>query len=158
MSRNADTDNDVLLQMCGEEVTCVEIRCPLQDLDSNAVIVLRSRLWNSTFLEVSPEGVSRQIKFYFSCVKYIYKYGKYVSVYMYVPCTTRGTISSGCPPRALIHLDITHCPPPIPAELEDGWMMCLCSLHVLPVFVVGFFVLPQSCHAVLGGLMSLNHS
>ncbi|XP_048835211.1 integrin alpha-6-like isoform X1 [Brienomyrus brachyistius] len=37
--------------MCGEEVTCVEIRCPLQDLDSNAVIVLRSRLWNSTFLE-----------------------------------------------------------------------------------------------------------
>uniref|UniRef100_A0A674CUN4 Integrin, alpha 6b n=1 Tax=Salmo trutta TaxID=8032 RepID=A0A674CUN4_SALTR len=30
---------------------CVEIRCPLQGLDSNAVILLRSRLWNSTFLE-----------------------------------------------------------------------------------------------------------
>ncbi|XP_062862755.1 integrin alpha-6 [Trichomycterus rosablanca] len=30
---------------------CVEIKCPLQGLDSSAHIVLRSRLWNSTFLE-----------------------------------------------------------------------------------------------------------
>uniref|UniRef100_A0A8C4SB15 Integrin, alpha 6a n=1 Tax=Erpetoichthys calabaricus TaxID=27687 RepID=A0A8C4SB15_ERPCA len=30
---------------------CVTIQCPLQGLDSNAFVVLRSRLWNSTFLE-----------------------------------------------------------------------------------------------------------
>ncbi|XP_012691773.2 integrin alpha-6 [Clupea harengus] len=36
---------------CHNEVKCVEIKCPLQGLDSNAVILLRSRLWNSTFLE-----------------------------------------------------------------------------------------------------------
>uniref|UniRef100_A0A6Q2ZQ93 Integrin alpha-2 domain-containing protein n=1 Tax=Esox lucius TaxID=8010 RepID=A0A6Q2ZQ93_ESOLU len=37
---------------CGDGAKCVEIRCPLHDLDSNAVILLRSRLWNTTFLEV----------------------------------------------------------------------------------------------------------
>ncbi|XP_018585098.1 integrin alpha-6 isoform X3 [Scleropages formosus] len=36
---------------CNNGARCVEIKCPLQGLDSNAVIVLRSRLWNSTFLE-----------------------------------------------------------------------------------------------------------
>uniref|UniRef100_A0AAZ3QCL8 Integrin, alpha 6b n=1 Tax=Oncorhynchus tshawytscha TaxID=74940 RepID=A0AAZ3QCL8_ONCTS len=36
---------------CEDGAKCVEIRCPLQGLDSNAVILLRSRLWNSTFLE-----------------------------------------------------------------------------------------------------------
>ncbi|XP_033872607.1 integrin alpha-6-like isoform X1 [Acipenser ruthenus] len=36
---------------CGKNVNCVNIRCPLQGLDSNAFVVLRSRLWNSTFLE-----------------------------------------------------------------------------------------------------------
>uniref|UniRef100_A0A4W3IED8 Integrin alpha-6-like n=1 Tax=Callorhinchus milii TaxID=7868 RepID=A0A4W3IED8_CALMI len=30
---------------------CVNISCPLKDLDSSAVLVLHSRLWNSTFLE-----------------------------------------------------------------------------------------------------------
>ncbi len=30
----------------------MEIKCPLQGLDSTAVIILKSRLWNSTFLEV----------------------------------------------------------------------------------------------------------
>lgn len=35
-------------------VNCVNIRCPLQGLDSKASVVLRSRLWNSTFLEVWP--------------------------------------------------------------------------------------------------------
>ncbi|XP_039613566.1 integrin alpha-6 isoform X2 [Polypterus senegalus] len=30
---------------------CVTIQCPLQGLDSNAFVVLRSRIWNSTFLE-----------------------------------------------------------------------------------------------------------
>uniref|UniRef100_A0A667Z438 Integrin subunit alpha 6 n=1 Tax=Myripristis murdjan TaxID=586833 RepID=A0A667Z438_9TELE len=39
--------------MCGNgyDARCVVIKCPLQDLDSTAVIALRSRLWNSTFLE-----------------------------------------------------------------------------------------------------------
>ncbi|XP_048390043.1 integrin alpha-6-like isoform X2 [Stegostoma tigrinum] len=30
---------------------CVDIKCPLQGLDSSAFLVLRSRLWNTTFLE-----------------------------------------------------------------------------------------------------------
>ncbi|XP_048882034.1 integrin alpha-6 isoform X2 [Brienomyrus brachyistius] len=36
---------------CESGARCVAIRCPLQGLDSNAVIVFRSRLWNGTFLE-----------------------------------------------------------------------------------------------------------
>ncbi|KAJ8011691.1 hypothetical protein DPEC_G00060870 [Dallia pectoralis] len=36
---------------CEDGAKCVEIRCPLHDLGSNGVILLRSRLWNSTFLE-----------------------------------------------------------------------------------------------------------
>ncbi|XP_028605447.2 integrin alpha-6 isoform X2 [Podarcis muralis] len=36
---------------CNKEANCVTIRCPLQGLDSKASVVLRSRLWNSTFLE-----------------------------------------------------------------------------------------------------------
>uniref|UniRef100_A0A8C9TP73 Integrin subunit alpha 6 n=1 Tax=Scleropages formosus TaxID=113540 RepID=A0A8C9TP73_SCLFO len=40
-------------QMCGNGTKCVEIRCPLEGLESNA-IVLQSRLWNSTFLEEYP--------------------------------------------------------------------------------------------------------
>uniref|UniRef100_A0AAY5KG37 Integrin alpha-2 domain-containing protein n=1 Tax=Esox lucius TaxID=8010 RepID=A0AAY5KG37_ESOLU len=36
---------------CDKGAKCVEIRCPLHDLDSNAVILLRSQLWNSTFLK-----------------------------------------------------------------------------------------------------------
>uniref|UniRef100_A0A6Q2XEA1 Integrin alpha-2 domain-containing protein n=1 Tax=Esox lucius TaxID=8010 RepID=A0A6Q2XEA1_ESOLU len=40
-------------QTCGSgyDARCVIVKCPLQGLDSNAVIVLRSRLWNATFLE-----------------------------------------------------------------------------------------------------------
>ncbi|XP_067405337.1 integrin alpha-6 isoform X1 [Emydura macquarii macquarii] len=36
---------------CNVNARCVNIKCPLQGLDSKAVVVLRSRLWNSTFLE-----------------------------------------------------------------------------------------------------------
>ncbi|XP_060113436.1 integrin alpha-6 isoform X1 [Heteronotia binoei] len=36
---------------CNGEANCVVISCPLQDLDSKASVMLRSRLWNSTFLE-----------------------------------------------------------------------------------------------------------
>lgn len=36
---------------CSVNVRCVNIRCPLRGLDSKASLVLRSRLWNSTFLE-----------------------------------------------------------------------------------------------------------
>lgn len=41
-------------QMCGNgyDARCVVIKCPLQGLDSSAVIALRCRLWNATFLEV----------------------------------------------------------------------------------------------------------
>uniref|UniRef100_A0A8C9VB45 Integrin subunit alpha 6 n=1 Tax=Scleropages formosus TaxID=113540 RepID=A0A8C9VB45_SCLFO len=46
----------LFLQSCNNGARCVEIKCPLQGLDSNAVIVLRSRLWNSTFLEFSYLG------------------------------------------------------------------------------------------------------
>ncbi|KGL72406.1 Integrin alpha-6, partial [Tinamus guttatus] len=36
---------------CNVNARCVDIKCPLNGLDSKASIVLRSRLWNSTFLE-----------------------------------------------------------------------------------------------------------
>ncbi|XP_052461650.1 integrin alpha-6 isoform X1 [Carassius gibelio] len=36
---------------CSGDARCVEIKCPLQGLDSTALVVLKSRLWNSTFLE-----------------------------------------------------------------------------------------------------------
>uniref|UniRef100_A0A8C5PTR3 Integrin subunit alpha 6 n=1 Tax=Leptobrachium leishanense TaxID=445787 RepID=A0A8C5PTR3_9ANUR len=39
------------LDCTNNQARCVTIRCPLQGLDSNAMIVARSRLWNSTFLE-----------------------------------------------------------------------------------------------------------
>uniref|UniRef100_A0A8C5EW58 Integrin alpha-6-like n=1 Tax=Gouania willdenowi TaxID=441366 RepID=A0A8C5EW58_GOUWI len=39
------------LQSCGKGAKCVRIKCPLRALDSNALITLNSRLWNSTFLE-----------------------------------------------------------------------------------------------------------
>uniref|UniRef100_A0AAX7UMT9 Integrin alpha-2 domain-containing protein n=1 Tax=Astatotilapia calliptera TaxID=8154 RepID=A0AAX7UMT9_ASTCA len=40
-------------QSCDDGAKCVKIRCPLRSLDSNAAISLHSRLWNSTFIEVS---------------------------------------------------------------------------------------------------------
>uniref|UniRef100_A0A8C0H7T5 Integrin subunit alpha 6 n=1 Tax=Chelonoidis abingdonii TaxID=106734 RepID=A0A8C0H7T5_CHEAB len=39
------------LQDCNVNAHCVNIKCSLQGLDRMALIVLRSRLWNSTFLE-----------------------------------------------------------------------------------------------------------
>ncbi|XP_049325658.1 integrin alpha-6b isoform X1 [Astyanax mexicanus] len=36
---------------CEDGANCVNFKCPLQGLDSNAVIALKARLWNSTFLE-----------------------------------------------------------------------------------------------------------
>ncbi|XP_070769684.1 integrin alpha-6-like [Enoplosus armatus] len=36
---------------CSDGLKCVEIRCPLLGLDSTAVMVLHSRLWNTTFTE-----------------------------------------------------------------------------------------------------------
>uniref|UniRef100_A0A8C3G6C0 Integrin alpha-2 domain-containing protein n=1 Tax=Cyclopterus lumpus TaxID=8103 RepID=A0A8C3G6C0_CYCLU len=37
---------------CSDGLKCVQIRCPLLGLDSTAVMVLHSRLWNTTFTEV----------------------------------------------------------------------------------------------------------
>uniref|UniRef100_A0A4W4GT25 Integrin alpha-2 domain-containing protein n=1 Tax=Electrophorus electricus TaxID=8005 RepID=A0A4W4GT25_ELEEL len=39
------------INSCSGDAGCVEIRCPLLGLDGSADIILRSRLWNSTFLE-----------------------------------------------------------------------------------------------------------
>ncbi|RVE67553.1 hypothetical protein OJAV_G00103840 [Oryzias javanicus] len=36
---------------CSDGLTCVEIRCPLLELDSTAMVVLHSRLWNATLAE-----------------------------------------------------------------------------------------------------------
>uniref|UniRef100_A0A3P8Z2A4 Integrin alpha-2 domain-containing protein n=1 Tax=Esox lucius TaxID=8010 RepID=A0A3P8Z2A4_ESOLU len=41
----------IIMKASGYDARCVIVKCPLQGLDSNAVIVLRSRLWNATFLE-----------------------------------------------------------------------------------------------------------
>ncbi|TSK17965.1 Integrin alpha-6 [Bagarius yarrelli] len=36
---------------CEDGASCVTLKCPLQGLDSNAIIALRARLWNGTFIE-----------------------------------------------------------------------------------------------------------
>ncbi|XP_017312927.1 integrin alpha-6b isoform X1 [Ictalurus punctatus] len=36
---------------CDDGASCVKLKCPLQGLDSNAVIALRAHLWNGTFIE-----------------------------------------------------------------------------------------------------------
>uniref|UniRef100_A0A8C7XZI1 Integrin alpha-2 domain-containing protein n=1 Tax=Oryzias sinensis TaxID=183150 RepID=A0A8C7XZI1_9TELE len=36
---------------CSDGLTCVEIRCPLVELDSTAMVVLHSHLWNATLAE-----------------------------------------------------------------------------------------------------------
>uniref|UniRef100_A0A4W6FCQ0 Integrin subunit alpha 6 n=1 Tax=Lates calcarifer TaxID=8187 RepID=A0A4W6FCQ0_LATCA len=36
---------------CSDGLKCVEIRCPLLDLDSTAAIILHAQLWNTTFTE-----------------------------------------------------------------------------------------------------------
>nr|XP_019963485.1 PREDICTED: integrin alpha-6-like isoform X2 [Paralichthys olivaceus] len=40
---------------CDSGAQCVTIKCPLQGLDSNAVITFHSRLWNSTFIKEYPQ-------------------------------------------------------------------------------------------------------
>ncbi|XP_028329036.1 integrin alpha-6-like [Gouania willdenowi] len=50
LARLADGKNTKTLS-CGKGAKCVRIKCPLRALDSNALITLNSRLWNSTFLE-----------------------------------------------------------------------------------------------------------
>ncbi|XP_067313431.1 integrin alpha-6 [Pseudorasbora parva] len=36
---------------CADDLKCVEIKCPLEAVDSTAGIVLHARLWNNTFIE-----------------------------------------------------------------------------------------------------------
>ncbi|XP_043114018.1 integrin alpha-6 isoform X2 [Puntigrus tetrazona] len=36
---------------CDDEIDCVEIKCPLEEVDSTTAVVLHARLWNNTFLE-----------------------------------------------------------------------------------------------------------
>ncbi|XP_040028299.2 integrin alpha-6 isoform X1 [Gasterosteus aculeatus] len=50
ISRLLDTKKFKTLT-CLEGAKCVTIKCPLRGLDSNAVITLKSRLWDSTFIE-----------------------------------------------------------------------------------------------------------
>ncbi|XP_070700726.1 integrin alpha-6-like isoform X2 [Pempheris klunzingeri] len=45
------TDKNSKTLSCGKGAQCVTIKCPLRGMDSNAVITLKSRLWNSTFIE-----------------------------------------------------------------------------------------------------------
>uniref|UniRef100_A0A8C9ZU59 Integrin alpha-2 domain-containing protein n=1 Tax=Sander lucioperca TaxID=283035 RepID=A0A8C9ZU59_SANLU len=49
---------------CGDGAKCVPITCTLLGLDSNAVITLSSRLFNSTFIEVTTDG--RRIHCFYS--------------------------------------------------------------------------------------------
>lgn len=39
-------------QTCADDLRCVEIKCPLEAVDSTTAVVLHARLWNNTFLEV----------------------------------------------------------------------------------------------------------
>ncbi|KFP77818.1 Integrin alpha-6, partial [Acanthisitta chloris] len=45
------TERKYMILDCNAGARCVDIKCPLKGLDSKASIVLRSRLWNSTFIE-----------------------------------------------------------------------------------------------------------
>ncbi|KAM4698805.1 integrin alpha-6 isoform 2-T2 [Rhinophrynus dorsalis] len=45
------SDRKYLTLDCNTHAKCVNIKCPLQGLDSNAIITAKARLWNSTFLE-----------------------------------------------------------------------------------------------------------
>ncbi|XP_072520354.1 integrin alpha-6 [Salminus brasiliensis] len=36
---------------CGDQLQCVELKCPLKAVDSSAVVIFLTRLWNSTFVE-----------------------------------------------------------------------------------------------------------
>ncbi|XP_018532519.1 integrin alpha-6 isoform X1 [Lates calcarifer] len=49
ISRFSESKSKIL--SCEDGAQCVTIKCPLRGLDSNAVITLHSRLWNSTFIE-----------------------------------------------------------------------------------------------------------
>ncbi|XP_068196562.1 integrin alpha-6-like isoform X2 [Antennarius striatus] len=50
ISRYVDKTKSKTLS-CNSGAKCVRIKCPLRGMDSNAIITLNSRLWNSTFLE-----------------------------------------------------------------------------------------------------------
>ncbi|XP_062865373.1 integrin alpha-6b isoform X1 [Trichomycterus rosablanca] len=50
LSRFLDSRKSTVLS-CDDGASCITFKCPLQGLDSNAVIALRARLWNGTFLE-----------------------------------------------------------------------------------------------------------
>ncbi|KAL7387366.1 hypothetical protein ABVT39_022568 [Epinephelus coioides] len=54
LSRLLTSKNSIILS-CGSGAKCVRITCPLRGMDSNAVITINSRLWNSTFLEYYPK-------------------------------------------------------------------------------------------------------
>ncbi|XP_061879880.1 integrin alpha-6-like isoform X3 [Entelurus aequoreus] len=50
ISRLVDKNNAKILS-CDDGAKCVKIKCPLRGIDSNAVITVHSRLWNSTLVE-----------------------------------------------------------------------------------------------------------
>uniref|UniRef100_A0A8C1TFI9 Integrin, alpha 6, like n=1 Tax=Cyprinus carpio TaxID=7962 RepID=A0A8C1TFI9_CYPCA len=39
-------------QTCADDLRCVDIKCPLEAVNSTTAVVLHARLWNNTFLEV----------------------------------------------------------------------------------------------------------
>uniref|UniRef100_A0A8D3ECC3 Integrin, alpha 6b n=1 Tax=Scophthalmus maximus TaxID=52904 RepID=A0A8D3ECC3_SCOMX len=62
LSRFTETKESI---SCDNGAQCVTIKCPLRGLDSNAVITVHSRLWNSTFIKVTiltvfPEMLAAQ--------------------------------------------------------------------------------------------------
>ncbi|TWW54880.1 Integrin alpha-6 VLA-6, partial [Takifugu flavidus] len=53
------------VKTCTDGLRCVEIHCPLQGLDRTAMVVLHSRLWNTTFLEVKlTVFMEREIEYF----------------------------------------------------------------------------------------------
>lgn len=47
-------------QTCDGEIRCVVLKCPLQGMDGTS-LELRSRLWNSTFIEVTRRPLMSSI-------------------------------------------------------------------------------------------------
>ncbi|XP_073347606.1 integrin alpha-6-like isoform X2 [Pagrus major] len=75
-SRLLDKKNSAVLS-CENGAKCARISCPLRGLDSNAVITLSSRLWNSTFIEDYSKLHHVEVK---------------VNAFLHVDSTTKNTV------------------------------------------------------------------
>uniref|UniRef100_A0A8C1TH66 Integrin, alpha 6, like n=1 Tax=Cyprinus carpio TaxID=7962 RepID=A0A8C1TH66_CYPCA len=49
--RRREVEREPGLETCADDLRCVDIKCPLEAVNSTTAVVLHARLWNNTFLE-----------------------------------------------------------------------------------------------------------